>query len=212
MEENIDSIDIQLKSLRLMVDLTYNDKGHFKNAFISAGAPKTIIAAMTQFSSNEEMQMNGCGALGNLVKHELGSNARLVVEAGAIEATMDAMRMHPESIDVQRDVCRCLRSIASKDPNSIAYISEHGGVELILAALEKHLHDEDVQKVGCKFLHNLIHHQAARDLMRQKGSFTLSKVELQFRGKNDDISQQAVRLLKKLNRATDSASPPISAQ
>jgi hypothetical protein len=37
--------------------------------------------------------------------------------------------------------------------------------------------------------------------MRQKGSLTLSKVELQFRGKNDDISEQAVRLLKKLNRA-----------
>jgi hypothetical protein len=203
MQDNMEnSIDIQLKSLRLIVDLTYNDEGHFKDAFISTGAPETIIKAMRQFSRNEEMQTYGCGALGNLAKHELGTTARLVVEAGAVEVILDAMRTHPESNYVQRDVCRFLRTIASKDPKSIAFISDHGGVDLILAALENHPHAEDVQKSGVKLLESLICHQEALDQMRQKGRLTLSKVELQFQGKNDEIAKQVLRLLKRLNRAS----------
>jgi hypothetical protein len=194
-----DSIDIQWKCLLLMVDLTYEDnEGHFTKALNSVDAPIKVVKAMTSFPQHKETQRYGSASLCNLAAHML-SGAKQVVEAGGIEAVLAAMESHTEST-IQLEGVRCLGSIAFQYPSSTHAISERGGVEAVLRAMSNHPEDEQVQKFACLFLEKMIgNHKNGRNLIRQQnGSITLAKVEHRFRGKNNEIAQQAASLLKKL--------------
>jgi hypothetical protein len=64
-------------------------------AVVEAGGPQVIVEAMTGFPKSEDVQDNGCFALGNLA--EDSDSTKTVVEAGGAQVIVKAMTEFPKS-------------------------------------------------------------------------------------------------------------------
>jgi hypothetical protein len=94
-----------------------------------------------------ETDMKGRGTFADIVKS--------AVNAGAIEAIVLGMRMHPRSIAVQEWACRALGNFVCIVDDSRIKAGAAGVIEAVIASLRTHLNEMNVQKWGCLALVHL---------------------------------------------------------
>jgi hypothetical protein len=102
-----------------------------------------LIAALTTFRSDEQVQAEGCEGLGGIPRTTASLNDAL--EAGAIDAIVAAANAHTGVARVQRCACRALQ--ATKD--HVAYkerAGEAGALEFIAQAMVHFPNDADLQR------------------------------------------------------------------
>ena len=88
-----------------------------------------VVDALRAHPASEDVQGNGCGALGMLVMDHAGNQAAAEA-AGAARAVVDAMNAHPASEDVQHQACGALEHLA-RDARR-----RRSAVEAVAAALQ----------------------------------------------------------------------------
>ena len=71
---------------------------------------QAITRAMVAFPNCRELQECGCLALGNLCTQN--NNLVIADQAGAVQTTISAMRLHPASVAVQSAACEALRNMS----------------------------------------------------------------------------------------------------
>jgi hypothetical protein len=187
----------QTKCCTLIAILTYQSD-HFRNGFRLAGAVKAIGISMTNNPDLEDSQFYACLALRFLSFNANQSDAKKMIDDGAIDAVLDAMKCHPESKRIQEQSCTFLYTIIFNYPTCAADLMEKGCIESVLNAMETHLADEDIQEEACDFLIELSEAKpdALKRIKEKSGALTLVKVEEHHQGKDADIENKANTLLK----------------
>jgi hypothetical protein len=102
-----------------------------------------LMAALTTFRSDEQVQAAGCEGLGGIPRTTASLNDAL--EAGAIDAIVAAANAHTGVAGVQRCACRALQ--ATKD--HVAYkerAGEAGALDFIAQAMMQFPNDANLQR------------------------------------------------------------------
>ena len=72
-----------------------------------------------------------------------------IATLGGMERVLDAMRLHPGDMHVQRQALFALMTIADHVPDTQATVVQPGGIELILSAVTAHMSWRHVMEYGC---------------------------------------------------------------
>jgi hypothetical protein len=86
------------------------DKISNKTLIRREGGITAVIAAMTSYPSNPELQTHACGALFNLASNN-EENKTLIEREGGTTAVIAAMTSHPSNPDLQTHACWALKNI-----------------------------------------------------------------------------------------------------
>jgi hypothetical protein len=126
---------------------------------VDAGAVQAVVAALQAHVQYEAGMGVFCNALGQIVQHRpLG-----LVQAGAagaVAATVAAMRTHPASPEVQAGGCFAFGWLTFSAENQMKAI-QAGAIEAILQAQRGHAADVRVQAYGCKAVGNVAKNRSA---------------------------------------------------
>lgn len=194
-------------------DITEKNQSHilfrlFRNTsertgYIQERAPRAVVHTMKQFPYQGRIQRLGCAALRDMAM-DSWQGKTLVVQAGSVETILKAMRIHSKDSKLQEIACKCLYPLVAGDLPKL--LVEKGVVGAMLTTMEMHEHDEDVIPLACDVLLALTdqNDEGVECLRRRLGGVILAKVEYSFRGQNDDISQKAGELLRRLYSARQS--------
>jgi len=123
----------------MMANMTDQHAGHCFQ-FHSLGAALAIVRAMKKYPHQPILQWQACRALTTLA-HQ-AQYASYLLEAGSLDAVLEAMRTYPQGWDLQRSCCQFLyylaqapsssSSVTNSNGNTIKrlIISKGGGIEL----------------------------------------------------------------------------------
>ncbi|CAJ1380783.1 unnamed protein product [Effrenium voratum] len=110
-----------------------------------------LMAKALAFHPGPELQAAGCGVLRLLCSgHRLAAQNRrmLISRLGGAESVTNAMRAHPQDMEVMREACGALRAMAHKNPAGARRIIDNDGFKLCMEAIESP--DEAVAGAACK--------------------------------------------------------------
>jgi len=135
------------------------------------------------------------------------------VDAGAIEAVVDAMRAHPQAAGVQEQACKVLINVCAGGDAAVRARSQRaaaaGAIEAVVEAMRAHPQVEGVQEYGCWVLNNVCHQRpgddeafdAGRARQRravQAGGRTLAAAAVQAHPDNERVQRYGKLLLEAL--------------
>jgi hypothetical protein len=137
--------------------------------------------------------------------------AKQVVQAGALRATISAMKQHASDAAVQYDGFHVLQSLVAVDGHintddgnsnnhhwgATALVKSYG-IELVVAVMKNHANDQDLLEEGCAVLAklaelNVAHHR--RKIILANGLQVLSQVIQDYQ------DEQHLEVFKKANNA-----------
>jgi hypothetical protein len=201
---NNNSASFLQKCCQLIVIFTVN-VNHFKTGFLLAGAVKAICISMTKSPYHKDLQANACLALCNLSNIASQSEAKKMIDDGAIDTIRSAMKCHPESKNIQKPACAFLYYIIIAHhwhPTCAIDLMEKGCIESVLKAMEAHLADKEIQMWACDFLTQLseANPDALNRIEEKGGDSTLVKVKNIYRGKDAVIDAIIEHRAKQLLR------------
>jgi hypothetical protein len=194
---NSNSASFLRKCCKLIYKLVFKSD-HFTTGFRLAGAVKAIGISMEKTLYHKGLQRSACLALRNLAINANQSDAKKMIDDGAIGAVFGAMKCHPENNGIQERACAFLYNIMFEYPTCAIELMENDCIESVLKAMEAHLIDKEIQKWACLFLIELSEAKpdALKRINEKDGVFTLAKVKKHYRGKDADIESKADKLLQ----------------
>ncbi|XP_077187765.1 armadillo repeat-containing protein 6 [Paroedura picta] len=125
-----------------------------KDAIVNAGGTDLIVLAMSRHLGNPQVCEQSCAALCMLALRK-PENCRVIMEGGGALAALQAMKMHPREVTVQKQACMLIRNLVSRTRDFSQPILEMGAENLITEARTTHRDCDDVAKaalrdLGCK--------------------------------------------------------------
>uniref|UniRef100_A0A3Q1EHJ8 Armadillo repeat containing 6 n=1 Tax=Acanthochromis polyacanthus TaxID=80966 RepID=A0A3Q1EHJ8_9TELE len=121
-----------------------------KDAVVNAGGVQLIVIAMNRHMSNAVCEQ-GCACLSVLALRK-PNNCKVIMENGGALAAVQAMKAHPDAVNVQKQGCMVLRNLVSRMRNFSQLILEMGAETLIAQALKTHQDCGDVAKAALRDL------------------------------------------------------------
>ena len=140
-----------------------------------------------------------CRALADLLISKPGSRASMCVEAGGVEAVLQALEAHPDASEVQLQGLRALTGLLHGEGSAKAFV-DGGGVELI-AGLAAHAGDAGVQRWGCQLVVRLAASGAAARALVEGGVVEMAEKALRTHaqpGGDCGVARDAVAALNSL--------------
>ncbi|XP_015282865.1 PREDICTED: armadillo repeat-containing protein 6 [Gekko japonicus] len=125
-----------------------------KDAIVNAGGTDIIVLAMSRHLGSPQVCEQSCAALCMLALRK-PENCRVIMEGGGALAALQAMKMHPREVTVQKQACMLIRNLVSHSRDFSQPILEMGAENLITEARTAHRDCDDVAKaalrdLGCK--------------------------------------------------------------
>jgi hypothetical protein len=118
------------------------------------GAIERAVWAMDHFGESPEVLSSACCFIGNMIKGE--DLAKKIVGAGALRATISAMKKNHSQYVVQDCGCFALRRLVRMTGDwGAVQVVVASGIDLIIAAMKNHTNAEDVLDEGCTVLAKL---------------------------------------------------------
>ena len=111
-----DDVDVQAECLRVLGNVCAHAIENGRLVGLMSGAIEAAVDAMRRHGGSENVQENGCGALG-VMCYDDAENRRLAGRSGAIEAVVDAMKDHGENENFQAFGCWALMSMTRHGGN-----------------------------------------------------------------------------------------------
>ena len=116
-----------------LVLMVVGDSAAVATELVDVDLPKLIVTAMKRFGK-KYVQAGWCKALAHLAR----GGWRKLLEAGALEAVLEAMDMHHAFPNVQGEGCRALHALAKTTGVCRSAIVRAGGLRRVFAALITH--------------------------------------------------------------------------
>ncbi|XP_061458057.1 armadillo repeat-containing protein 6 isoform X4 [Rhineura floridana] len=148
----IDHQDLVKQVLSAIRAIAGNDD--VKDAIVNAGGTDLIVLAMSHHLGSPLVCEQSCAALCMLALRK-PENCRVIMEGGGALAALQAMKMHPREVGVQKQACMLIRNLVSHTQDFSQPILEMGAEDLITEARTAHRDCDDVAKaalrdLGCK--------------------------------------------------------------
>ena len=122
------------------------------------GGLAAIIEAMRTYPTFAEVQSTGCAALHHIasgdmqrpreISEDASARRSALLEAGGLGALLEAMERHEANVEVQRNGCAALCSIALGDTTCKKALVKAGAPIAITAAMAAHETDKELQQFG----------------------------------------------------------------
>jgi len=127
------------------------------NAMREAGGVQAVVAAMSMFLKQAEMQVAGCTVFQTiLAEEESGFEfGHAMHKSGGLRAIARAMKVHKKYDQVQEDACKVLSGLSGLNQSACVEIANSGCVPRVVSALKAHPQSAGVQLSGCQVLYNL---------------------------------------------------------
>jgi len=151
---------IQAEGCRALQNASYSIAAFGKSVKDSGGL-NAIIWAMKSYPNNPEVQISGCGVLGNMVDGVQESAEYVVKTLNGIDWIVAAMNKFPEDAELQRCACGALDNLVKWEEFHDT-VKQAGGRRALVDAIENH---EDVSKQHVEKLQHFAKH-ALKKLLR----------------------------------------------
>ena len=174
-----------------------------------AGAVEAVVAAMRKHARIENMQIRSCIILFALTNGSVeltnGSveHTTRAVNAGAVEAVVMAMRLHPHSALLNDKACRQLYIFMRDNGESAARAGKVGAVEDVVAAMLRHADCTStmVQTHACFALDHLVKGNAQNTIRAGlAGAIEAVKTTIHRHASNEQVQQKARETLFALGK------------
>ncbi|XP_030396230.1 armadillo repeat-containing protein 6 isoform X1 [Gopherus evgoodei] len=162
----IDHQELVKQVLSAMWAISGNDD--VKDAIVNTGGTDLIVLAMSHHLASPQLFQamiplfllvlqiceQGCAALCMLALRK-PENCKVIMEGGGALIALQAMKMHPREVAVQKQACMLIRNLVSRNRDFSQAILEMGAENLIVAARAVHQDCDDIAKaalrdLGCK--------------------------------------------------------------
>uniref|UniRef100_A0A8C8RU37 Armadillo repeat containing 6 n=1 Tax=Pelusios castaneus TaxID=367368 RepID=A0A8C8RU37_9SAUR len=125
-----------------------------KDAIVNTGGTDLIVLAMSHHLASPQICEQGCAALSMLALRK-PENCKVIMEGGGALAALQAMKVHPGEVAVQKQACMLIRNLVSRNRDFSQPILEMGAEQLIVEARAAHQDCDDLAKaalrdLGCK--------------------------------------------------------------
>ncbi|KAM7134719.1 armadillo repeat-containing protein 6 [Macrochelys suwanniensis] len=148
----IDHQELVKQVLSAMWAIAGNDD--VKDAIVNTGGTDLIVLAMSHHLSSPQICEQGCAALCMLALRK-PENCKVIMEGGGALVALQAMKVHPREVAVQKQACMLIRNLVSRNRDFSQAILEMGAENLIVEARTVHQDCDDIAKaalrdLGCK--------------------------------------------------------------
>lgn len=144
-----------LHILRCVLSISATSKAYVKvkEMLESERCIESIICAMWQHSSCNDIQENGCLILWGLCYRSCLLEEAILRNDGAM-AILHAMAIHPENLEIQKNACGALYTLSFEEDVCSSLLS-NGGVNILTAALQSLSYSQDVVEKALTSLVNI---------------------------------------------------------
>ncbi|KAM9112141.1 armadillo repeat-containing protein 6 [Pangshura tecta] len=148
----IDHQELVKQVLSAMWAIAGNDD--VKDAIVNTGGTDLIVLAMSHHLASPQICEQGCAALCMLALRK-PENCKVIMEGGGALVALQAMKVHPREVAVQKQACMLIRNLVSRNRDFSQPILEMGAENLIMEARAAHQDCDDIAKaalrdLGCK--------------------------------------------------------------
>ncbi|KAH1174925.1 armadillo repeat-containing protein 6 [Mauremys mutica] len=148
----IDHQELVKQVLSAMWAIAGNDD--VKDAIVNTGGTDLIVLAMSHHLASPQICEQGCAALCMLALRK-PENCKVIMEGGGALVALQAMKVHPREVAVQKQACMLIRNLVSRNRDFSQAILEMGAENLIVEARAVHQDCDDIAKaalrdLGCK--------------------------------------------------------------
>lgn len=129
-------------------DLIRKLAGDPKNAKATMEAAlETLLCAMEEYESDNEVQAQGCAALGRLAESSPEVASKMAPDAAPV--IVKCMEDHPAAATVTLSACKAL-SMMLMDKNNVMTVHQAGGIQAVVKAMRSTPDDLGVQEYGAQ--------------------------------------------------------------
>jgi hypothetical protein len=165
---------------------------------VNAGALETLLLAMNNFASEEEVQDNALHVMLVLTWNEPVLMARLVV-LGALESVLLAMEIHSHSERIQCCGIRCIMNLARiRDDLAEQLFVCLGASNIIVNAMKEFSQFQEIQKWGCRLLDHASDYVICRNSLAKAGALRVLATAIELFETNDDIQNHGRNAMMQL--------------
>eukprot|EP00931_Biecheleriopsis_adriatica_P094132 TRINITY_DN67816_c0_g1_i1.p1 TRINITY_DN67816_c0_g1~~TRINITY_DN67816_c0_g1_i1.p1 ORF type:complete len:244 (+),score=57.41 TRINITY_DN67816_c0_g1_i1:44-775(+) len=125
--------DNETLSLKFCFAMAFGSS-RYPSMVLKAGALPVLVSRIKRFPKNERLIGEALEALRNLT--EMPDGAEEVLQAGAIDACLTAMRMNPEADWVMQEGCGLACRMVTECDDGRDYVLKHDGIRLIMDSME----------------------------------------------------------------------------
>lgn len=121
---------------------------------LAAGTASLVVTLLEAHSEDSQVLEEGLALLCGLAGSPSGKRALL--ELGAMQIAVEAMKQHPRAPGLQAEACSVLINLATAGPKAQLLIATLGGLRVMMEALKRHSSDFAVQEKALWGLTNFI--------------------------------------------------------
>ena len=121
---------------------------------VAAGAIETVVAAIRARNTKTRMLVDGCTFLSNVCCLEMPHHRTRACNAGAVDAVVHALQMHPTKMEVQRSCIKIMAHLCHNNRLPFQQVMTAWPV-VVVQAMQMYFDQEDaaeIQVFGCLFL------------------------------------------------------------
>eukprot|EP00457_Paulinella_chromatophora_P000200 gb/GEZN01000200.1/.p1 GENE.gb/GEZN01000200.1/~~gb/GEZN01000200.1/.p1 ORF type:complete len:1836 (+),score=291.92 gb/GEZN01000200.1/:78-5585(+) len=166
---------------------------------LEAGAGEVCVEALFANLDNPEGILDCLAVMKTFTDTGDEGHIQKIVDAGAIDAILEAMRKHPANTDVQKACMSALCSLLISETIANT-IGEKGGIPLCIKPMRQHYKDQDLEEVDMVLCDSLASSDANKTMFLDKSLGTVDLVKW-VAGKyqaNNVIEEAAANLLASL--------------
>jgi len=162
--------------------------------------PRCVVSVLNKSREFEAAQALSCLGLAFTLAGKAGSTQEALIRVGAIQATVDLMRTHMVSDEVQNSGVQALSKLVGTSWKGLGVFAETDGLAVIADAMAKHSTVEIMQCRGIRALCSAIDwpeeiRKAAK--FNPEQAIALTKSAMSTHGESETVQQAGLEALKK---------------
>jgi len=191
--------EVVRKACNFITDLTYKDRGFFRQQFLANDCIQAITTQMTIFLQSEDLQKSCSLAIMYITSGAYEENSIIeVFKDDTLKILSDVMKKYPENIHIQNSIIGSIYQISHESEAMMDRVIQNNFVEYTLDALNTHFDNSSVSENSCEFLKLIVAKEEVRICIRAKdGIILLAKIESHYRKISEDkVADLAVNVLR----------------